>query len=186
MNTQVLNSNLNLGDPYKGYWQSRTWLDWAFAALCIAGAASAFGLYSSHMDVYERAILFGAVPAAILLGWFWRSLQVLMVGVAAVSLTAIWLYGGQIGRADQVFWLKYMLSSQSAILWMSLLFFMSTGFYWLGVFSRGETASLIGSRLCWAAVTMALIGTMVRWAEGYMIGPDIGHIPVSNLYEVFV
>ena len=33
---------------------------------------------------------------------------------------------------------------------------------------------------------MALIGTLVRWYESYLIGPDIGHIPVSNLYEVFV
>ena len=27
---------------------------------------------------------------------------------------------------------------------------------------------------------------MVRWYESYLLGPDIGHIPVSNLYEVFV
>ena len=27
---------------------------------------------------------------------------------------------------------------------------------------------------------------MVRWREGHLMGPDIGHIPVSNLYEVFV
>ena len=45
---------------------------------------------------------------------------------------------------------------------------------------------LLGSRLAWAAVGMALIGTMVRWYESYLIGADIGHIPVSNLYEVFV
>jgi cytochrome c-type biogenesis protein CcsB len=45
---------------------------------------------------------------------------------------------------------------------------------------------LLGSRLAWVAVTMALIGTMVRWYESYLLGPDIGHIPVSNLYEVFV
>ena len=33
---------------------------------------------------------------------------------------------------------------------------------------------------------MALVGTLVRWYESHQIGPDIGHIPVSNLYEVFV
>src|SRR5574340_399337 len=27
---------------------------------------------------------------------------------------------------------------------------------------------------------------MVRWHESYLAGPDVGHIPVSNLYEVFV
>src|SRR5204862_6558779 len=46
--------------------------------------------------------------------------------------------------------------------------------------------SRIGSGMVWAAVGMALIGTMARWYESYLIGADIGHIPVSNLYEVFV
>ena len=35
-------------------------------------------------------------------------------------------------------------------------------------------------------MTLALVGTMVRWYESYLLGADIGHIPVSNLYEVFV
>ena len=26
----------------------------------------------------------------------------------------------------------------------------------------------------------------MRWFESYLIGTDVGHIPVSNLYEVFV
>src|SRR5204863_191981 len=78
--------------------------------------------------------------------------------------------------------------SQSAILWMSVLFFMSTVFYWIGMFAprQGPVMETIGSRVAWAAVTMALIGSLVRWYESYLIGSDIGHIPVSNLYEVFV
>jgi cytochrome c-type biogenesis protein CcsB len=87
-----------------------------------------------------------------------------------------------------VFWLKYFLSSQSAILWMSMLFFMSTIFYWIGMFAsrQGDAMSLVASKLAWVAVGMALIGTMVRWYESYLVGADVGHIPVSNLYEVFV
>jgi len=27
---------------------------------------------------------------------------------------------------------------------------------------------------------------MVRWYESYLIAPDVGHIPISNLYEVFI
>jgi cytochrome c-type biogenesis protein CcsB len=55
-------------------------------------------------------------------------------------------------------------------------------------FSGSNSASMesIGTRITWAAVTMALVGTMVRWYESYLIGSDVGHIPVSNLYEVFV
>ncbi len=181
MNTATITLN-------ESFMSRRSALDWIFAALVVAGGLFAFSRYASYMDVYEKAILIGAIPSAIWLGWFWRPLRVLMMGVAAFSLLAIWAYEGSLARAEQVFWLKYFLSSQSAILWMSMLFFMSTAFYWIGMFARGQASAmeLLGSRLAWAAVTMALIGTMVRWYESYLIGADVGHIPVSNLYEVFV
>ena len=175
-----------------GYFARRNVWDWLFAVLVIAGAVWSFMRYSPAMDVYEKAILVGAVPAVIWLGWFWRPLRALMVVVAALSLLAISLYQtpegtANLARADQVFMLKYFISSQSAILWMSVLFFMSTIFYWVGMFTRaGNAFESLGSRLAWVAVTLALVGTMVRWYESYLIGPDVGHIPVSNLYEVFV
>lgn len=172
----------------EGYFSRRNALDWVFAALVVIGAVYAFMHYQHAMNGYEQAILVGTVPATIALGWFWRPLQPLMGVVTAASLLAIASYDGDLARAEQVFWLKYFLSSQSAILWMCMLFFMSTVFYWLPIFIKGQggTLELLGSRLAWAAVVMALIGTMVRWYEGHQMGPDIGHIPVSNLYEVFV
>ena len=175
-------------------WRRNAW-DWAFAALVIAGTVWAFARYAGAMDVYERAILLGAAPAAVALGWMWTPLRTLMVGAAAAALVAIGLYersldgfGADLARAEQVFLLKYFLASQSAILWMGLLFFMSTAFYWIGLFARSEAnaAGSIATRLAWAAVGMAVVGTLVRWYESHQIGPDIGHIPVSNLYEVFV
>jgi len=33
---------------------------------------------------------------------------------------------------------------------------------------------------------MGLCALLVRWRESYLVNPDYGHIPVSNLYEVFV
>ncbi len=166
----------------------RNAFDWLFAALVVAGGLFAFSRYQGAMDIYEKAILLAAMPALIWMAWFWRPLRVLALVVGAAALMAIASYQGDLARADTVFWLKYFLSSQSAILWMSVLFFMSTGFYWLGFFGgrQGDAMEAIGSRLAWAAVTMALIGSMVRWYESHLIGPDIGHIPVSNLYEVFV
>jgi cytochrome c-type biogenesis protein CcsB len=65
-------------------------------------------------------------------------------------------------------------------------------FYWIGMLGRQPTEGAentgyrLGSRLAWAAVFMALVGTLVRWFESHQIAPDIGHIPVSNLYEVFI
>ena len=172
----------------EGYFSRRSAWEWLFAVLVTVGCLFALTQYQHAMDSYEKAILVGVIPSAIWLGWFWRPLQGLMVGVALASLLALFSYQGDLARAEQVFWLKYFLSSQSAILWMAVLFFMSTVFYWLPVLIKGQggTLELLGSRLAWAAVTMALIGTMVRWYEGHQMGPDIGHIPVSNLYEVFV
>ena len=173
----------------------RSAFDWLYALLVIGGAAYAFHRYGASMDVYEKGILTGSVPVLIALGWFWGPLRVLLLGSGAAALLAIHLYnqhldgfGADLAQADHVFLLKYFLSSQSAILWMSLLFFMSTAFYWIGLFARGEAATVqrLGSKLAWAAVFMALTGTMVRWFESHQIAPDVGHIPVSNLYEVFV
>jgi len=181
MNTTTMTLN-------PGYLSRRNWLDWLFALLAVIGIGVAFALYSHAMDGYEQAILACTLPVVVWLGWFWAPLRNLMLVVAAVSLLAIQSYGGDLARAEQVFWLKYFISSQSAILWMSMLFFISTAFYWAGMFIRGQsdTLELLGTRMAWVAVTMALVGTMVRWYESHQIGPDIGHIPVSNLYEVFV
>ena len=182
MNTATTTLTLN-----EGFLARRNWYDWLFAALVLAGGLFAFSRYGQAMDVYEKGILVCAVPFAIWLGWFWGPLRTLMLLVAAFSLLAIVSYQGDLKRAETVFWLKYFLSSQSAILWMSLLFFMSTAFYWIGMFARGQSDAMegLGSKIAWVAVGMALIGTMVRWYESHQIGPDIGHIPVSNLYEVF-
>jgi len=171
-----------------GFFSQRNWFDWLFAFLIVVGGGYAFARYGAYMDVYEKGILVAAVPAAIWIGWFWKPLRVLMMVAAAASLLGVLSYRGSLASADTVFWLKYFLSSQSAILWMSVLFFMSTAFYWIGMFSprQGAVMEMIGSRIAWVAVTMALVGSLVRWYESYLIGTDIGHIPVSNLYEVFV
>lgn len=171
-----------------GYFSSRSVVDWGFALLALLGTVFAFARYQQAMDVYEQAILVGSLPAVVWLAWFWRPLRTLMLVVSGLSLLAIFLYQGDLARSEQVFLLKYFLSSQSAILWMSMVFFISTAFYWLGMFVRGQGDAMesLGSRMAWVGVGLALIGTLVRWYESHQIGPDIGHIPVSNLYEVFV
>jgi cytochrome c-type biogenesis protein CcsB len=172
----------------ESFMSRRNWFDWVFAVIVLAGGLFAFSRYGGFMDVYEKGILLGAMPAVIWLGWFWRPVRLLLLLVAAFALMGIASYQGSLARAETVFWLKYFLSSQSAILWMSVLFFMATIFYGIGTFAKGQSATMemIGSRITWVAVGMALIGTLVRWYEGYLIGSDVGHIPVSNLYEVFV
>src|SRR5260364_248657 len=82
--------------------------DGVYAFALAAGALFLLTRYHAAMDGYERLILISAV--------------------AMLSLLAITLYRGDLARAEQVFLLKYALSSQSAILWMSALFAFSTIF----------------------------------------------------------
>lgn len=170
----------------QGFFKRLTAIDWLFGAGLLAASLFALQRYGHYMDVYEQAILVLAAPTFALLGWGWKPVRWLMPLIAVLSLWAISQYGGSLDAANQRFFLKYMLSSQSAILWMSALFVFSTVFYWIGLVARSPFGGSVGSKLCWAAVVLGFTGMMVRWYESYLVGADVGHIPVSNLYEVFI
>lgn len=169
-----------------GFFKRLTAVDWLYAVVLAAGALFALNRFSAYMDYYEQAILVLAAPTFIWLGWYWKPVRWVMALLAILALSAIGLYGGVLDMANKKFLLKYLLSSQSAILWMSTLFFLSTLFYWGGLLTRSDFGSAVGSTLCWAAVIMGFTGMLVRWYESYLVGTDVGHIPVSNLYEVFI
>ncbi len=160
--------------------------DWIYAVLLWAGALYAFNAYGAYMDSYEKTFLFGFAAGFSVLGWYWKPLRTLIITIAAVSLFAINDYHGDLGRAQHAFFLKFMLASQSAIMWMSTLFVLATLTYWLALATRSTFAGQVASGLTWSATAMGLIGLIVRWYESYLISPDVGHIPISNLYEVFV
>ena len=138
------------------------------------------------MDGYEKGILFLITGMLWVLGWYFKPIRTLLIVVTGLSLFSINLYDGQLPRAEQVFWLKFLISSQSAIMWMSALFVIATATYWLGLFTRSDFTFKVASSMTWSAATMGLVGLMVRWYESYLISPDVGHIPISNLYEVFI
>ena len=71
-------------------------------------------------------------------------------------------------------------------MWMSALFVMATVAYFGALITRSKFTGKVASAMTWSATAMGIIGLLVRWRESYLISPDIGHIPVSNLYEVFV
>ncbi|MEK6295778.1 MAG: c-type cytochrome biogenesis protein CcsB, partial [Paraburkholderia tropica] len=145
-----------------------TLVDWLFALVLVAGAGFALSRYHAHMNYYDKLVMCGTVPALVVLGWRWKPARLLMAGIAVMSIGAIQIYQGDLARADQAFFLKYFLSSQSAILWMSALFVLATLFYWIGLLSRSPSGGSIGSKLTWAAVLMGFTGLMVRWYESYL------------------
>ncbi len=169
-----------------GYFKRLSAIDWVYGLVLLAASLFALNRYGAYMDVYEKGILLAAAPVFTVLGWHWKPVRWLLPLTALLALWAIALYGGGLDAANQKFFLKYMLSSQSAILWMGTMFFFSTAFYWLGLLSRSPFGAAVGSKLCWAGVVLGVTGMLVRWYESYLIGADVGHIPISNLYEVFI
>lgn len=160
--------------------------DWGWATLVLAATVFVFAQYGSVMDAYEIGILALTAPGLIALGWYWKPIQRYSVAVSALSLLSIWLYGGTYANAETVFGLKYLFSSQSAIMWMSALFVLATVAYFGGLVANSEFTLKTGAAITWSALVMGFTGLMVRWYESYLIDPEFGHIPVSNLYEVFI
>lgn len=163
-----------------------TWFDWLFAAIVVGGGIAAFSRYGEFMGIYEKSILLATLPALVAGGWFWKPFRTLFLVIGALSLFALSLYDGNLARMEETFFLKFLISSQAAIMWMCALFVLATVAYWSGLLARSGFVLKTGTTFTWAAVTFGWTGLMVRWYESYLIGPDIGHIPVSNLYEVFV
>lgn len=167
----------------------------------LAVLGSAFGAlfaFSGRMDVYEISILAGAALGLAALGWYWRGIRGLGIAVAVLSALALWRYGVHFGDQLSVgrealaaaqnkdFFLKYLVSSQSAIMWMSALYVGAALTYFLALLTRTEYIGKIASVLVWSATAFGFAGMLARWRESYLINVDYGHIPVSNLYEVFI
>jgi hypothetical protein len=187
MNTATITLTLTLN----GFFARRNWLDWLFAAHGRRGrAVCLLALQRATWMCYEKASCWA--PCLRPSGWAGSGARCaqLMLVVAGFRCWPSAYQGECWQRARAVFWLKYFLSSQSAILWMSMLFFMSTRFTGSACFAARATPwSCLGSRLAWVAVGMALIGTMVRWYESYLIGPTWPHPgeqPVRSVRDVLL
>ena len=191
--------------------QTQSWIknltvfDWLYALALFTGAGYAYMQYSTFMDDYEVGILFVTALSLTGLGWAWKPSRLLLVVVAILSLFAVNIYNpamqalaakgfsGQTAvdilvndKEQSKFFLKFLISSTSATMWMSALFFMATIAYFIELFGRSEFAGKVATAMVWSAVTMGFVGLMVRWFESYLVGAGAGHIPVSNLYEVFI
>ena len=173
--------------------------DGLFGVAVLLSTLFALVMGGANIDEYDLFVLILAAVGMCLLGWTWRGFQWLSLAVAVASLSAIGLYAGNLKQAETVFWLKYLFSSQSAVLWMNVCFAMATVAYWWTLLrgnlnikrleteqSGAMSAGWTGTALMWAALFFGATALMVRWHESYLIGADVGHIPVSNLYEVFI
>ncbi len=180
------------------FWSRLGPRDWGWVALVVVAAVATLVGFGEAMNRFDQGILVGTAVGLVALGWYWRPSQVVSVVTAALSLFAIWRYDALLDGAVNVgsrtlaetangdFFLQFLVSSQSAIMWMSALFVLATVTYIGALLVRSPFAGRVATALTWSGATMGLVGLMVRWRESYLINLDYGHIPVSNLYEVFI
>ncbi|WP_325313774.1 c-type cytochrome biogenesis protein CcsB [Kingella oralis] len=196
----------------KSLLKTLTVADWLFAA-CIAAIGALIQIkLPHHMDLYETVILWVSALIATGLGWFFKPMRWFIIGGVLAGYAAVGLYNGNIANGHEQsgkFFLRYLLSSQSAIMWQCALTVFAFAAYLVGTLTawrqqqrqpeNEQSASQqnpnahntnvllkIASDLAWAAAFMGFVGLLVRWHESYLLRPDAGHIPVSNLYEVFI
>lgn len=163
--------------------------NWIWALFVIGGSFYAWEVFGHIMDAYEVGILIGSALGLIALGRFWPSLIPYTYWITALTLLGVWSYhqhGEAYSANEQAFFLKYLVSSQSAIMWMSALYVLSTVTYFAALFTKSDYVGKVATVLAWAGSVFGFVGMMVRWRESYLINPDYGHIPVSSLYEVFI
>ncbi len=169
----------------RGFFQRLSWFDWLWAAAFLLGTVYASYHFAPWMDRYEQGILYISYLTLLWVGWLWKPARAFSIVVALLTLFALWQYP-ELAAAERNFFLNYLLSSQSAIMWMCALFPAAMVVYFAGLASHSEYTQKVGSALTWAASAAGFIGLLVRWWESYLISPEIGRIPVTNLYEVFV
>jgi cytochrome c-type biogenesis protein CcsB len=160
-----------------------------WVALVAIGSFLAWQEFNALMGLYEDAILVGTAVGLIMLGRFWPSIRTLSYFITALTLLALWSYSihnNQISANEHAFFLRFLVSSQSAFMWMSALYIMAMATYFFALFNKSEFTGKVASTLAWSGVAFGLVGMLVRWRESYLINPDYGHIPVSSLYEVFI
>ena len=161
-------------------------MDYSFGIALACLTILAISKFNNFMDIYEIIILIGSAITFTWMASLWPNFKKLFVYTFLLSFISIFFYKGSLDQIELNFFLKYFLSSQSAIMWMTALYPLSLVTYWVYLFSRQEFYGNLATKITWLATMMGFIGLLVRWYESYLIGIDVGHIPVSNLYEVFV
>jgi cytochrome c-type biogenesis protein CcsB len=157
-----------------------------YSLIMLLLAGFSFVKFNHYMDIYEKGILIGTPFVLIYIAYLFQPFARLILATFILAMLGISAYHGNLDMAQKSFLLKYFLSSQTAIMWMTFCIFSSMLSYWIGLWKSSSFVYKCASKFVSIAIVMGTAGMLVRWFESYLISVDVGHIPISNLYEVFV
>ncbi|MBL4744274.1 MAG: c-type cytochrome biogenesis protein CcsB, partial [Cycloclasticus sp.] len=113
----------------QSFWKGLTLVDWVWALIVMVGTGYAYDSYADLMDGYEKGILVSAGLSLVALGWNWKQIRGLSLAVFLLSIFGISRYVTGLPDAETDFFLRFLVSSQSAIMWMSALYVLATVTY---------------------------------------------------------
>jgi len=138
----------------------------------IAGLIAAAGLGMIRPEWNDSRFASVLVP--------WLDGAVLMLGLAAFwSLL-------EPGQSQITYEDQSNLISGRIIMGMNVLFIFSAVSYIAFLFAPAAFIGRMATGTAWAGIYAGGSALLLRWYESYLIDMDIGHAPVSNLYEVFI
>ena len=132
---------------------------------------------------WEGAIGLMALCAALALARQWASgSRLLLLALVQAAVSA------QVGMSPDAAGLHWaaLASSQAQILLMVTLTVMGFLAFALALSPRLTGLHRAGWRCLQGSVVVGLGALVLRWLESYRLGPHLGHVPISNLYEVMV
>ncbi|MGM0676958.1 c-type cytochrome biogenesis protein CcsB [Ectothiorhodospira marina] len=130
-----------IGAEYPGFFKRLSLTDWLWAALVTVSTVFVLAMFGGYMDIYQVITLIIHAVAGIWLGWYWKPFRGYALAVGLLSVLGVLSYGDSLARAETNFFLKYLVSGQSAVMWMCALLFMSTAAYIAYLFRREATGT---------------------------------------------
>ncbi|RMH50071.1 MAG: c-type cytochrome biogenesis protein CcsB [Zetaproteobacteria bacterium] len=158
----------------------------AFLFQALGWSGAAWGGAGLLAGIGTGALLARGGDAAAGICWERKLVPWLDGALLMILLMGLWSLleppAGEISYEDQS-----NLVSGRIIMAMNVLFLFAAVCYIAQLFAPTSFIGRMGSFAAWCAVYAGGSALLLRWYESYqLLGGDIGHAPVSNLYEVFI
>jgi len=148
------------------------------ASFAWAGTGALAGLASGLTTGMAKPSITEAKLSSNLVSWLDGALMMILL---AAFWSALEPNQSLITYADQS-----NLISGRIIMTMNIVFLSSALLYITYLFAPASIVGNLATATAWIGVYAGGSALLLRWYESYLLSMEIGHAPVSNLYEVFI
>ena len=168
----------------------RRWSSREFCWLLLVGGGALLLGVRTEIAPLDAFLLAGAALLVAGGGLYWPALRIFCGGVGLLVGVALWRYEATFAELPSSAAASSLLvswfSSRTLFLWMEGLLLAAVLFYALALWTPLRRLVGLGVAGAWSAAALGASGLLIRWRESYLLDAEAGHVPLSNLYEVFV